>query len=223
MKVFLTTTKLKKTAWEGKGWWVEAQYGMQTCRSGEDDMRSHVALLFEDRPFQMRTAPGGSSRSARGAATVSYDFTSRPFSGFTRIEDSKSWYSQFKDPQVDVYEIRSRDPDFAAKAHAVATRWAEAPPPYEDSFKWNAWIVPFWPYPGASLDGRPRMQRGTNCVGATMSVLEEAAGEPLGLGWQFESYLPGKLPAELQRLGVLGEKVRTFTVGRETMPLLMSR
>ena len=66
MKVFLTTTKLKKTAWEGQGWWMEAQYHMQACRSGEDEMRSHVALLFEDRPFQMRLVAVG----ARGGDSL---------------------------------------------------------------------------------------------------------------------------------------------------------
>lgn len=219
MRVFLITVELQKTAWEGMGWWVAAQYHIQRCRSG-DRMRSHLALLFQDVPPDLRTAPGGSSRSALGAAVVSFDFTSRPFCGFSRIDDPTNWYAKFKGAVVEAYHIQAPDQHLLAlRAHAAATRWAHNPPPYNDSFKFNAACFPFWPYPGASLDGRSRQERGTNCVGITLAIIEEALGKPLGLRFGFENYLPGLLPELLGELGVLGERGTPDPPG-ERVPLL---
>ena len=215
MRVLLITTELKKTAWEGLGWWVEAQYHIQRCRSGAR-MRSHMALLFEDVPQALRTASGGS--------VVSFDFTSRPFCGFSRMDDPNSWYARFEGAVVESYQIQTSDQHLLAiRAHAAATRWANDPPPYNDSFKWNAACFPFWPYPGASFDGRPRRERGTNCVGMTLSILEEALGKPLGLHYEFENYLPGLLTEKLEQLGVIGERVQRFSPPGERIPLLMIR
>ena len=220
MRVLFTTTELPETAWDGFGWWVGTQYHLQRCRTGSD-MRSHVALLFEDVPWHLRTAPGGSSHSALGAADVSFDLTSRPFCGFTRMDDPASWYSQFPGAIVDAYEIVAQDQHaLALRAHAAATRMAENAPPYNDSWKWNATYFPWWPFPGASFDARPRRERGTNCVGATLQVLEEAREADLGLAFNFEAYLPGLLPEQLQAMGVLGPHLKRLDPGGPRMTRL---
>jgi hypothetical protein len=184
-------------------------------------MRSHMALLFVDVPPSLCRAPGSSLPSSYGATVLSFDFTSLPFCGFSRPDDPANWYAQFEGLAVEAYPIRARDQEtLARRALAAATRWAQTPPAYNDSFKWNAGCVPCWPYPGMSLDGRPRQERGTNCVGITLDILQEALGRPLGLQWEFENHLPGLLPEQLRELGVVGDPVAVPFPSRSGTPLL---
>lgn len=215
MRVYLTVTELDQREWDGQGWWTSTQWFMQRCRSGRK-MRSHVALLFENRPGSLQIAPGGSLRSARGAETVTWDFTSRPFVGFAPIGDPSSWYKQFSSSVIEAYEFVAEDQEaLARRMHDVATEITIDPPGYDDSLKWAAWMFP-WAAPSKDTMG----QRKTNCVGATLYVVEQARG-PIGLTWGYEAHLPGQLPELLQERGVIGGMVRRFRPVQEQLPLTM--
>lgn len=219
MKAYLTTTELPSTAWSSRKRW---EYSVQKCCAGED-MRSHVALYFTNRPVHMREYTHNSDVSARGAADVSWDFTSRPFAGFVKINSPRSWYSSFPGAKVYFYSIIGVD---AHKLHAAAAAFADDRPPYHYDYKWNA-ACPW--YPCTCNCGRKYTNRPTNCVGATLTVLaiaKGASGDPestrttLNLDRTAEWLMPSDAVRQLQDAKIIDKNSTEDVIEIQSRPLL---
>lgn len=199
-------------------------------------MRSHVALFFEDRPPHLRERSAGDAFSAEGASHVSWDYTSRPFVGFSVMTAPDSWYFNFKTARVYFYDLQGVD---ALQLHRAAEMFSESAPPYSRNYGVNSCLTPWFPWRCCCYDlSVKHARRPTNCVGATLTVVAmarqaertgtvellppEQVKDELGLDRLAEWLLPSEALRQLQRdNGAVGDECVRRVQERRAVPLLL--